>query len=325
MNARRTTKAGIAQSRLNVTRRLGVCAGNIALGTLAVVLVGCRSLSIGPATMMARSLGSVVTGMRSHPVPELVRDGAPTLLLLIDGLLADAPDNRDLLLTGTAGYTTYCQAFLAGENDEPRAALLYERAKAHGLRLLSRRTFFADALSARQDVFEAALQRFKRRDVPELYWTGAAWLGAIISQPDSMSALAELPKALALMKRVLELDEAFEQGSAHLAMGVYYAVQPLGAGRDLTRSREHFRRARELAGSGRLTPAVLLAEFYATSAADAQLFLKTLTEVAEADLQALPAEATLANTVAQRRAQWLLDNRGDYFLELDETDEGDDE
>jgi len=325
VNAHGTTKASITQSRLNVTCRLGVCVSSIVLGALAVGLVGCRSLPTTPTAMLARSLDGVITEMRSHPDPDLVREGAPALLLLIDGLLTNAPDNRDLLMTATAGYTTYCQAFLTGEDDQPRAALLYERAKADGLRSLSHRAFFARALPARQDVFETALRGFKRRDVPELYWTGAAWLGAILAQPDSMSALAELPKALALMKRVLELNESFEQGSAHLAMGIYYAVQPLGAGRDLARSRLHFDRALQLSGDTRLTPRVLLAEFYATAADDSQLFLDTLTAVVDTDLRTLPDDDALANAIVQRRAQWLLDNREDYFLELDETDEGDDE
>lgn len=325
MNDRDTTKTGTPLPRLNVTHRLGAWAGNIVLAALAVGLVGCRSFPITPSGMMAQSLDGVVTGMRSHPDPELVRSGAPALLLLIDGLLTDAPENPDLLLTGTAAYTTYCQAFLTGEDDQPRAALLYERAKNRGLRLLSQQDFFAKALLARQDVFEAALQSFRRRDVPGIYWTGAAWLGAILSQPDSMSALSELPKALALMKRVLELDESFQQGRAHLAMGIYYAVQPPGAGRDLARSRHHFGRAKELAGPTRLTPLVLLAEFYATSAADPQLFLETLTTITETKLADLPGDDALANAVAQQRAQWLRDNRGDYFPELDETDKGDNE
>ncbi|MBT3375396.1 MAG: hypothetical protein HN742_16995 [Lentisphaerae bacterium] len=322
MKPNQAETSGIMPQRGDVERRCRASIVSMALMMLVLGLAGCRSLA--PSSMMANSLGGVVKGMRQHPDPELVREGSATLLLLIDGLLAKTPDNPDLLLTGAAGYTTYCQAFLTNEEDQPRAALLYERAKANGLRILSQRRAFAAALGAGQDTFEDALQHFTRSDVPAIYWTAAAWLGSILSQPDSMRALAELPKALALMKRVLELNETYEHGSAHLAMGIYYAVQPPGAGRDLDRSGKHFNRARDLAGPARLSPAVLLAEFYATAAGDTQLFLRTLTAVTETNINELPNDDALANSVAQRRAQWLLDNRGDYFLELDD-DTGDDQ
>jgi len=120
---------------------------------------------------------------------------------------------------------------------------------------------------------------FKKRDVPALYVTASAWAEWIINSPNSMTAVSQFPKPAALMQRVLELDPAYRYGGADAFFGIYYAVQPRGAGQDLAKSKAHFERAFGYAGTDDLLPRVMFAEFYARYAFDRNLFESTLKDV----------------------------------------------
>jgi len=258
------------------------------------------------------SLGSLVLSIRSHPDPELVRAGLPTLLLAVDGLLLEAPDDPDLLRVAAGAYVAFCQAFLAGEEESERAYKLYDRARTYALRLLDQRPGFEGFAERPLEECEAALESAQSADVPDLHLAGSAWLGWIISSNGAVGALAELPRALALMERALELDETHGDGSGHLVFGIFFAVQPLGAGQDLERSKRHFTRAIELAGPERLLPRVLYAEYLGKATLDEAFFTRTLEEVLESDPADFPQERLL-NELAQERARWLLRAREDIF------------
>jgi len=183
---------------------------------------------------------------------------------------------------------------------------------------LRQREFFARAETGDIDRFETALQRFGRKDLPDLYATGSAWLGWITSNPDSMAALAELPMAMAVMRRCLELDDAYADGGIHLLFGIYYASQPPGAGQDLPRSKQHFERAMAIPGEHSLLPVVLYAEIYAPMDPDEQLCRRLLEGVLEkaehvscADPDARDPNA-LTNAVAVERARRLLAEMEEY-------------
>ena len=277
-------------------------------------LSGCRMMGLTPAGMMGGYSGNIVESVNRQEDPELVRQGVPSFILLLDAMLVDEPDNPELLRAAATIYATYAQAFVVPGEASERAVILYRRAKDYGLRLLSQRAFFASAKDGTFEAFEKALPLFSKRDVPDLYAAGNAWLGWILSQPDSMAALADLSKALALTQRVLDLDESYANGGAHLVFGIYYAVQPPGGGRDLEKSDKHFQRAIQLAGDDNFLPQVLYAEFYAITAVNEGLFVKTLENVLskEAIGQEKSSHA-LSNAIARERAKRLLGKKDDYF------------
>jgi len=306
----RTDRAGRRAAAVGAARRR--CCGAVLCG--AVLLVsGCSTSRTVPAGLLAGSLENAVGTVQEQPDPELVRQGGPALMLFLDGMLACDPDNRKLLRAAALAYATYCQAFLGAREDEDRAAVLYARAREYGLRLLRRQRYFERALDGPIEGFEKALRRFRRRDAPDLYAAGAAWLGWIFTQADSMRALSELPYALAVVRRVLELDEGQAHGAAHVFMGVYYASQPAGAGRDLAGSRTHFERAIALSNGGNLMAWVTYAEFYGKATADGKFFSETLTRVLQSGRQADKPEFALANALARERAEALLAQKDDIF------------
>ncbi len=277
-----------------------------------LTLTGCSMFGYSAGNMAAGHFESLVASVNSQEDPELVRQGFPSIILLLDAMLQEEPDNPDLLLAASTAYAAYAQAFLVPKEENARAVLLFGRAKEYGIKLLCRRSFFAAAQDKPFEEYEKALSSFGRDDVPGLYAAANAWLGWILSQTDSMAALSELPKPLALMRRVLELDESYACGGAHLIFGIYYAVQPPGGGRDMEKSKMHFMRAIELSGNGKKLPQVIYAEYYAVTAGDQELFSSVLTKILEKTEREQKSDV-LGNAIARERAKRLLDRKEDLF------------
>ncbi|MCK4966690.1 hypothetical protein KAS50_06645, partial [bacterium] len=136
---------------------------------------------------------------------------APANLLLLKGLIKGDPDNKDLLISASYGFSSYALAFLEGKDNE-RAKKFYERGKHYGLRVLLQNEKFEDAFSKKADVFKESLTNFHKADVPALFWTGFSWGNWINFSLDNPGAIVDLPKVEALMGRVSELDETFYYG-----------------------------------------------------------------------------------------------------------------
>jgi TPR repeat protein len=282
---------------------------------ILIFISGCR---FSASSIMSGYFEKIRFSIESQEDPELVKQGVPTLILLIDAAVAEDPDNPKLLLTASTIYATYAQAFVVSNGEEKRASIQYARAKDYAMRLLKQRQFFADSVDARFEEFEQALLQFRESDVPDLYAAGNAWLGWILSNPDSMEALSQLPKALALMKRVIQLDEKYADGGAHTVFGIYYAIQPPGAGRDLEKSKMHFEKAMQMAGTANCLSKVVFAEFYTTAIEDHELFEKILQEVLERKNDKFDNKRyALINAVARERAKKLLNKKEDLF-DIDE-------
>ena len=127
-----------------------------------------------------------------------------------------------------------------------------------------------------------------------------------------MEAMAELPRAELMMRRVLELNEAFYYGGAHIFMGVLDASRPRIAGGDLTRAQNHFLKAIELGDGKFLMAKIYYANSYAKKAFDRELYISILKDVLETPADVRP-ELTLLNTVAHRKAAKMLNTVDEYF------------
>lgn len=226
---------------------------------------------------------------------ELVRAAAPFSLKLIESLLAESPRHKGLLLAAARGFTQYAYAFVQQEAEETeaqdfarsrrleeRARRLYRRARDYGLR----------GLAVAPD------------DVALLYWTGAAWAAWIGLSKDEPEALAQLPRARALLQRALLLDEAFDRGALHVIM---MSLEP-------ERAREHFVRAMAHSGGVHAAPLVALAEAVCVPEQRRAEFEALLGRALSIDPDGT-ADLKLANRVAQRRARWLLSRTDQLFVE----------
>jgi predicted anti-sigma-YlaC factor YlaD len=289
-------------------------------------------LLVAPACSLRRMAihsvgGTLATGAAwsSDDDPELVRDAAPFALKTIESLLAQAPEDRNLLLAAASGFTQYGYAFVACEADyveetdlqraialRGRALRLYRRALGYGMRGLEvAHPGFETALRADAG---SALAHCTREDVPLLYWTGAAWglLGSIAKHDAEVTA--DLPLAAAMMSRARALDPGFEGGAIHDFFIAWEGGRPAAGGGSAVRARESFERAVAVSGGRRVAPYVTLAETVSVAAQDRAEFERLLDQALAVNADAAP-EFRLANLIAQRRAAWLRARVDALFLE----------
>jgi hypothetical protein len=240
----------------------------------------------------------------------LIRRGMPAYLMLIDGMVEALPDNKRLLINAAQLYAAYASAFIQDE-DKAYARTLYARARDYALRALEQNGF-KNPVTGSFDDFETRLPDLGKKDVPYMFWAASCWGSWISLNQGSMEAMAELPRVEMMMKRVLELDEAFYYGGAHIFMGVLDASRPRVAGGDLDRARDHFLKAIKLGEGKFLMARIYYADYYAKKAFDRDLFISILGKVLETPADISP-ELTLLNTVAHTKAKEMLDQVDEYF------------
>lgn len=300
---------------------------------LLLLLVACLMLLASSGCsirkMAVRKLGDAIasssTTMASDDDPELIRASLPFTLKLMESLLGELPQHRQLLLTTSSSFTQYAYAFVQQDADEmedkdlaqaramqTRARKLYTRARDYGLRgLETRHPQFSSKL--RTDP-KAAVTVTKKNDVPLLYWTALAW-GAIISlSKDTPDIVADLPIVSALIERALILDERFDNGSIHNFLITYEMSRTDASGDPVQRARPHFERAVELSGGQLASPFVSWAESVSVKQQNRAEF-KSMLEKALAINPDQKVEWRLANLIMQHRAQWLLGRIDGLFAE----------
>ena len=297
----------------------------IALALLAST-AGCKTVAVG---FMADAIASGGGGaMAQDDDPELVRDAVPFALKTMEGLLEQEPDHEGLLLALSSGFTQYAFAFVASPADaadmkgdlagakagRERARRLLLRARDYGLRGLDVREEKASSRLKPGAGLPGAVRSFeKKKDVPLLYWTAAAWSLAISSAKGDMSLVADLPVPIAMMERALELDEAWAEGALHEYFLVLDPGRTAAEGGGSDRAKQHYERALALSKNKKLGPHVSYAEGVLVKAQDREGFTRLLEEVLRADTSADKAHR-LENVLAQRRARLLLDHADDLFL-----------
>jgi predicted anti-sigma-YlaC factor YlaD len=294
----------------------------LALLLLVAASSGCSLRHIA-ADHLGEALSSGGMVFASDDDPELIRAATPFSLKLMESVLAERPQHAELLTATARGYTQYAYAFLQQEADEvedrdvaaayrlrDRARKLYRRARDYGMRALeASHPGFSAALKTHP---AAALNGTSKADVPQLYWSGVSWALMIALSKDDPDAVADVPLMAAMMARALTLDEAFDSGALHAFM-ISFAMAGSAANGSVA-AREHFRRAVELSGGRQAGPYVSLAEAVAVPARNRREFESLLAAALKIDPDAAP-EWRLANTLMQRRAQWLLARTDQLFTE----------
>jgi predicted anti-sigma-YlaC factor YlaD len=291
---------------------------------LLVVATGC-SIKRLAVNQVGNALASGGTTFTSDDDPDLVAAAIPFGLKTYESLLAESPKHTGLLLAAAQGFTEYSYAFVDSRVDEAkedslsranalrdRARKLYVRAYRYGMRGLEvRHPGFAEALD---NDAAAALQRTGKRDVPLLYWTAASRGLAISLSKNSPEMIAELPLVEAIVARVAQLDEGFEDGAVPEFLITFEAARTdVGAEEQQKLMRGHFDRAIEMSKGKRAGTYVSFAEKACLPAQNAAEFKAMLEKALAVDPDADP-DHRLANLVAQRRARWLLEHVDELFL-----------
>jgi len=255
-----------------------------------------------------------------------IGEALPFSLKLVESLLVESPEHRGLLLTASRGYVLYAYAYIHYEAElaslvdienaralRRRAGKFYLRGLGYGIRALNlSRPGFEKTLLA--DPVQAVLQipvSFSDSDVPFLYWSAAALALAISVSKNDPAMLARLPEVEVMLDRGLILDEAWDRGALHEFKIAWAAAQRAGASESVLR--QHFIRALELSNGERASLFVALAEAVSVSNQDRQEFQSLLETALAVNPDADPRHR-LMNTIAHRRARWLLNRIAHLFL-----------
>jgi predicted anti-sigma-YlaC factor YlaD len=257
--------------------------------------------------------------------PELVRDALPFSLKTAEILIVHDPGDQKLRLAAAAGFVQYASAFLDDEAKQvagadlerarqlqARAAGLYLRGRDHALAgLEAGHPGLGAALRADP---AAALAGTGQAEAPLLFWAGAGWAGAISLSSGDPALTADLPLAGALAGRALQLDESWGDGQIHEFFIAFEGGRTGALGGSEERAREHFRRAVELTGGRKASPYVALAATVSVRRQDLAEFRALLAQALAVDVAAVP-RWRLSNTLAQRKARWLLGQTAELFVE----------
>ncbi len=285
---------------------------------------GCsvKKFAIG---MIGNAIASGGDTYESDEDIKLVGDALPFSLKLIESLLADTPRHKGLLLAACKGFTTYAYAYVQQEGDVVAETDIIEGNK---IRTRSRKLYLRGYEFCQRGMEipyrgvterlfrepKTALATTKKKDVPLLYWSAASLGLAISVSRGDAAMLARLPEVDALIGRAIELDEGWEDGSLHEFQVTLAGAKP--GSRNYDAIQKHYQRALELSGGKHASLYVAYAEAVTIPQQDRAGFRDLLEKGLAVDVDR-HKEIRLANLVAQRRAQWLLDRTDDLIFALE--------
>ena len=282
----------------------------LALGKIFLALTvlmyssGCTSLIVNPL------LDPLTLSLQKQTDLQLLQDGVPSLLLLLDGLIASDPDNERLLMTAAKAYGAYATV-LYEEGQVERAVTVSSKAKEYGINLLKQLPGLQNINNNTLGEIDQSLGKISPGRVGSLFWGTYGWAIWIQNQEGAPAAMADLPIVEQIMLRVVELDESYYYGGAHIFLGAYYGSRPQMFGGNPEASRQHFERALALNDRLFLLTHVAYAETYARTMFDRELYLELLTEVIEQPLA--DSDMASSNKVAKVKAEKLIVQIDDFF------------
>lgn len=242
---------------------------------------------------------------------QLAKSSAESNLKLVETLIKQDPENKQLLLLAAEGFTSYALAF-AEDNEPERAVKLYYRSRYYANRWIKEKTGI-DLLSLKkQSDFEAALKKLPSSTVPGLFWMGNAWGSALLLDLSNIESISGLPKTEAIMRVVLERDETFYYGGVHLFFCGYYGGRSKMMGGDQQKALEHINRHAELSNHSFMIGEVFRVKYVALPTFDETMAREAVKRIKDYDLDKTP-KLRLVNRVAKEKAILLEEEIIDYF------------
>lgn len=284
----------------------------IKLFTLALVLLTLSACSMDKmmVNMSMPMIDSGIEAMNYETDLQLAEDSMPANLSMLNGMINLHPENAQLHTFAAQAY--YGLSYGFNEDTKPkRGSDFYLRGLKHGLTALE--------LNGAKDLknspianFEEQVGKMGKDNITAMFWTASNWGKWIDMHRDDAEAIAQLARATALMQRVIELDDTFYFGGAHIYFGVYYGSRAPLLGGNFVKSRQHFDRAREITDSKLLIVDLLQAQYLARQQHDQQDFHDRLTAILNAPDDLMP-ELALQNQIAKRKAALLLKKENEWF------------
>lgn len=285
--------------------------------SLAIVsIVFCLSTSGCVQTLAIRAVGGIIDEYGFATLNEesdlaLAEQSLASNLKLLEIFLRGDPDNDNIALLLSMGYTSYALGFVEDE-DVDRARMFYLRGKDYGLSVLKKNSRFAKAVTGDMESFQNALNGLSRDDVPAVFWTTIGWGSSINLSLNDPEALADLPKVEAMMAFVKNHEPEFYYGGAYLFLGTLYGGRSPILGGNPEMAKTLFEECLKINNSKFLLTHIFYARSYAVQTQDRALFMELLNTVDSTSLDVLP-EARLPNAIAKKKASILRSRIDELF------------
>ena len=265
---------------------------------------------------------SIETVYMSDDDPQLVREAFPFNLKIIEILLDQSPNDRDLLLTAMSSFTSYAFGFLledaerlsvddyqAGSEIYKRANKMFSRALNYGLRGMELKN---PNFTTWWQSPESQNITFDSDDIPYLYWLSVTLGGLISSSQGNPTYIVELPKIGVLLEKSMEIDETWNNGTLYNAMIAYTMNRPDIIENRTETARNYFKKVIDASSGKDCSVYVRFAESVCVTNQNKAEFIEKLNYVLDFDLDKAK-EYRLANALAQSRATWLLSRVDELF------------
>jgi len=282
----------------------------IALLFLVSLLGGCSINQLTVRASMPMIEGGMQALYRESDLQLAEAAFAPNIELL-EGMIVNDPSNQTLHEYAAQAYYGYAFGFV--EDTQPaRAAALYQRGLKHAQRALQLAGFGTSFTDSTLEEFSSEVDDMDEAAIAALFWASSNWAKWIDMNRDSVDAIGQLPKAVALMERVLALDENYFFASPHVFMGVYHGGRSPMLGGNFELAQQHFDKAREFTQQKMLIVNVMQAQYLERQKFDQEKFHALLQTVVAAPDDLNPDQA-LANELAKRKAKYLLEMEDQWF------------
>lgn len=232
---------------------------------LALLLVFFMSISCSINTMAVKGSSGLLYVASSEAETlsnyEVFKNGVPGNLLLMEGLLSEDPENKNILLTLTKGYTGLAFAInetdMLGEewseakteNGKNQALFNYTRAMNFGLRYLKTEKIELNDLLNQMNETQGIAHLLDKKlgsekmDM-ELVLFLAQSMGALINlQKDNMAVVAQLNVAKSMFDWVCMKNPQINYGTCDIFYGAFEAGRPKMLGGNPDKGKEIFLRA----------------------------------------------------------------------------------
>ncbi len=292
------------------------------LMAIALLVAACS-----PRTLIVRQMAGLVdtgiTAFENDGDLDLMEKAIPANIKLLEAMLANSPDDRQLITLLSRLYGSYAFGFVetrlertlylsqpSDAKEQERDSLkeqvnrYYEKGLDYALLALEKNVPGASDAFRKVDAIAPYLNKLGKKEVAPLFWYGfnlGAWVNRNL---DSIRAVSRAHVARAVMERVIELDPAYNHGGAHLFLVAYFGSRPPMMGGSQQKARDHYQHVKQIAGDEYLLADLYYARFCLQQQQDREAFVNLIQRII--DHPAVDNHVALYNAIAGRRAAIYL-------------------
>ena len=284
-------------------------------------------IACSPKALIVRQMADLVdtgiTAFERDDDLDLMEKAFPANIKLLEAMLANSPDDRQLITLLSRLYGSYAFGFIetrleetlysvhpSDANADERDSLkdqvnrYYEKGAGYALMALEQSAPGATDAFRKVITITPYLNTLGKKEVAPLFWYGfnlGAWVNRNL---DSIRAVSRAHVAREVMERVIELDSAYNHGGAHLFLVAYFGSRPPMMGGNQDKALDHYHQLKRMAGDDYLLSDLFYARFCMQQQQDREGFVDMMQRII--DHPAKDNDMALANAIAGRRAAIYL-------------------